>query len=87
MKIVETVVSDVDERFHLDLIKLCQKYNKGDTLPRLLAIASHAVGQILAMQNQRTMTARTGIDIIQANIEAGNRRVVDDLLDETHGNA
>lgn len=53
----------------------------------LLAIASHLVGQLVALQDQRTMTPEMAMDLIAANIQAGNDSAIDQLLTQTGGNA
>jgi hypothetical protein len=46
----------------------------------MLAIASNFVGKLMAMQDQRTMTPARAIEIVRANIEAGNKQAVDELM-------
>lgn len=53
----------------------------------LLAIASHLVGQLIALQDQRTMTAAMAMEIVMRNIEGGNADAIDPLLTQTGGRA
>lgn len=53
----------------------------------LLAIVSHMVGQLIALQDQRTMTPAMAMDLVAANIDAGNSSAIDQLLTQTGGNA
>ncbi len=45
----------------------------------ILAVMSHAVGGMLALQDQRTASVNEMMEMILDNIEAGNRQIVDDL--------
>lgn len=53
----------------------------------LLAVASHLVGQLVAMQDQRTMTPAMAMQVVVANIERGNLEAIDNLLLQTGGRA
>lgn len=53
----------------------------------LLAIASTMVGMLIANQDQRQITASMAMDVVAANIEAGNKRVRDELAAATAGSA
>jgi hypothetical protein len=57
-----------------------RKYGDKITSEEMLALSAHLVGQILAVQDQRTMTTAKGIEIIRANIEEGNKEAIDNLL-------
>jgi hypothetical protein len=46
----------------------------------LLAVAGNMVGKLMALQDQRTTTAAKAIETLNANIEAGNKQVVDELM-------
>lgn len=46
----------------------------------LLAVTSHLVGQIIALQDQRAMTPAMAMELVQSNIEAGNLSVFENLL-------
>lgn len=53
----------------------------------LLALTSHLVGQLIALQDQRSMTSAMAMQVVTSNIELGNREAVDRLLTETGGAA
>ncbi len=53
----------------------------GDELsaPDMLAIAAYTVGQLIALQDQRTMTPEAAMAVVTQNVEAGNRHVIEGL--------
>lgn len=53
----------------------------------LLAITSHFVGQLIALQDQRTMTPAMAMQIVSSNIQHGNREAIEPLLTQTRGTA
>ncbi len=53
----------------------------------LLAITSHLVGQLIALQDQRTTTPDMAMAIVIANIQEGNRSAIEPLLMQTGGQA
>lgn len=53
----------------------------------LLAVAAHLVGQLIAMQDQRTMTPAMAMQLVGQNIERGNLEAIDNLLLQTGGRA
>ncbi len=75
------------EAFYQDLVALLAKHGAGLPSDQMLAIAANAVGKILAMQDQRTMTSERAMQIVIRNIEAGNQHVIDDLTRKTSGRA
>lgn len=52
----------------------------------ILAIAAYTVGQLIALQDQRTITPSMAMEIVAKNIEAGNLHVIEGLT-ETEGSA
>lgn len=46
----------------------------------LLAIAAYFVGQLVALQDQRTMTSAMAMEIVVQNIEAGNQHAMHEVL-------
>ena len=42
----------------------------------MLALASHAVGQLIAFQDQRKMTPDLAMAVVSRNIEQGNREAM-----------
>ncbi len=75
-----------DMQLHADIAALIKRHLKPDTPERALAVAAQVVGQIIAMQDQRTMTHEMIWRIVGANIEEGNAAVFASLQD-TKGNA
>ena len=72
------------EAFRDDMVAALRKHQH---LPpdEMLAIASYFVGQLLAMQDQRKMTAAMGLQIVSINIEAGNQHVIAELAGAVPG--
>jgi len=61
----------------------------GQTLEadELLALTSHFVGQLVALQDQRVMTPAMAMEIVATNIQQGNRDAIEPLMTQTGGNA
>lgn len=53
----------------------------------LLAVTSHLVGQLIALQDQRRYTPAMVMQLVQDNIEQGNSEVVNGLLTGVGGHA
>ena len=53
----------------------------------LLAITAHLCGQLVALQDQRRMTPAMAIELVQQNLEQGNREVIENLLNAPGGEA
>lgn len=53
----------------------------------ILAILSHMVGQVIAIQDQRKYGSEEVVELVWQNIETGNAEVVDRLARETGGTA
>jgi len=53
----------------------------------LLAVTSHLVGQLIALQDQRRYTPAMVMQLVQDNIEQGNSEVVNGLLAAEGGHA
>jgi hypothetical protein len=47
----------------------------------VLAIAAYTVGQLVALQDQLTVTPAMAMEIVAANVEAGNAHVIEGLFD------
>ena len=73
--------------FRDDLVAVLKKHGDQLTASEMLALAAHLTGQLVAMQDQRAMTPSQAMEIVAANIEQGNREVIDGLLDSTGGTA
>jgi hypothetical protein len=46
----------------------------------ILAVFSHMVGQLIAMQDQRKVTPAMALQVVQENMQQGNREMVESLL-------
>ena len=55
--------------------------------PEMLAVASALVGQLMALQDQRTMTSAMAMEIVARNIEGANQAVIDNLQNSSAGRA
>lgn len=73
--------------FREALIALMAQHGRDMQADELLAIASHFVGQLIALQDQRTMTPAMAMEIVISNIQGGNADVIEPLLMQTGGNA
>lgn len=56
-----------------ELIAVIRKYGADLRADEILALAAYTVGQIIALQDQRTMTPAMAMEIVASNIEAGNQ--------------
>lgn len=72
--------------FREDVIKLLDKHCGGLPAVDMLALSAHLVGQMVALQDQRTITPDMAMEIVSANIEAGNAEVIASLR-KTKGSA
>lgn len=64
-----------------------EEHGKTLDAAELLAILSHLVGQVVALQDQRTVTPRMAMEVVMSNIEQGNGEAISHLLNETGGTA
>jgi hypothetical protein len=46
----------------------------------MLAVAAYFVGQLVALQDQRWMTPAMAMEIVAANIEAGNQHALAEVM-------
>ena len=67
--------------FRDDLVDVLRKHGGHLSAQEMLALSSHLVGQLIAMQDQRTTTSAMALEIVSKNIEQGNQEVIDGLLD------
>jgi len=65
--------------FRTDAIALLDKHAGHLDKKEMLALAAHLVGQIIAMQDQRTMRPDMAMEIVARNIEVGNAEVLANL--------
>ena len=72
--------------FRNDMLDLLARQPGSVPSDQLLAVAAYTVGQIAALQDQTKTSPAKAMLIVQKNIEAGNRHIVD-LLTKTEGSA
>lgn len=71
--------------FERDLNRLLKKHGN---IPadEMLALTSQLVGKLIALQDQRKYTPDMAMLVVSANIDAGNKAILSDLL-KTEGTA
>lgn len=84
-KIVDPTGAQV--AFRHALLEVMKQHGAALDAAELLAVASHLVGQLVAMQDQRTMTPAMAMALVGQNIERGNQEAIDSLLLQTGGHA
>jgi hypothetical protein len=67
--------------FRDDLITVFLKHGDNLSSVEMLALAAHFTGQLIALQDQRTMTPQRAMSIVANNIELGNQEVLDGISD------
>jgi len=70
-----------------ELAALISRHADKMSAKEVLAIAANIVGKLVAMQDQRTMTAAAAMEIVARNIELGNQQVFEELRIKTGGSA
>lgn len=63
----------------------CDRHNL--TSDEALALCAYITGVAIAQQDQHTMTGEMAIQIVIANIEAGNQTTINELMNNTGGAA
>ncbi len=71
--------------FRDSLIACMREHGSSMDAADLLAVASHFVGQLIALQDQRKWTSEKIMAMVSANIEQGNQEVIGGLLDAPAG--
>lgn len=84
---VYTEANATHEAFRMASIALLHQHAGHLPADEMLAVAAQMVGQITAMQDQRTMTVVRAEEIIYRNIEIGNASAVADLMSRAGGTA
>lgn len=74
-----TAPNDAHLAFRNDALELLRRHAGATDPTHLLAIASHMVGQIIAMLDQRAISPDMAMHIVMTNIEAGNAEVISQL--------
>lgn len=68
-----------------ELLEVAQRHMREVDALEILAMLSHLVGQCIAVQDQRTVSPRTALDVVYSNIERGNAEMVAQLADAPPG--
>ncbi len=63
-----------------DLCKLVSKHANELSSLQLLAIAGNMVGKLIAMQDQRSISAEQALEVVFHNLQAGNKQILDQLM-------
>lgn len=69
-----------------DIVKLLNKHAPKLSAAEMLAIAANMVGKLVALQDQRTMTADRAMQVVIANVELGNQQAIQ-AMSQPAGNA
>jgi hypothetical protein len=79
MKMKSTPPSPQHAAMRDELIAVIRKYGAHLRADEILALAAYTVGQIIALQDQRTMSPAMAMEIVAANIEAGNQHAMSEV--------
>lgn len=83
-----TIVSNSDHvTFYREMTATIDRHAGNLSAAEILALMSNVIGKLIAMQDQRTMTAERAMMIVGDNIEEGNREMFVSSILETKGNA
>ena len=77
MKTKSVEPSPVHLALRNELVAVATKYKDQLSAPDILSVTAFLVGQVMAFQDQRTMTPEQAINIVRANIEAGNQQAIE----------
>jgi hypothetical protein len=67
--------------FRDDVVAVLRKHAAHLSAPEMLALSAHLTGQIIALQDQRSMSPDRAMEIVAQNIEQGNKEVITGILD------
>lgn len=81
-----TLIKPQHTAFRNALVNVYREHGKGLDAQEMLALAAQLVGQLLAIQDQRRVSVEMCMEMISANIEAGNAQAIAELQ-KTGGNA
>jgi hypothetical protein len=62
-----------------DLCALVNKHADKLSAIELLAVAANMLGKLIAMQDQRIISAEQAMEVVARNIESGNQQIVAQL--------
>jgi uncharacterized protein YejL (UPF0352 family) len=80
-------VTPAHRAFRDDMIAVLQKHGGKLSAMEMLALASHLVGQLIALQDQRKVTHGLAIKLVMQNIERGNQEAITESLGTPRGSA
>ena len=80
MKIKSKTPTAEHHRIRDAMLAVIQKEMAEMDALEVLAIAAYTVGQLIALQDQRTVTPAMAMEIVASNIEAGNSHVIEGLM-------
>ena len=63
-----------------DLCRLVSKHANELSSLQLLAIAGNMVGKLIAMQDQRSISAEQALEVLFYNLQAGNQQILDQIM-------
>lgn len=78
MKTKTSVPTADHQAMRNELIAVMRKYGGKLRSDEVLALAAYTVGQLIALQDQRTMTPAMAMELVASNIEAGNQQAMAD---------
>lgn len=78
--------SPLHQEFNDAMKDVLERYKDRLNGMEMLAVASHLVGVLIALQDQNKVTTSMAMELVIKNIETGNAEALN-LLDETKGNA
>ena len=70
------VAAPEHEVAYQDIVALVRKHGEHLSAVEMLAIAANMLGQLCAMQDQRSLTPAMVMEIVAQNVEEGNRQAV-----------
>lgn len=73
--------------FRNDMLDVLSKHAGDLQANQMLSMAAYFVGQLIALQDQRTMTPAMAMDLVSINIEKGNQFQLGELTGAPAGNA
>lgn len=73
--------TEIHQHFSNDIKELLGKHKDKLSAMEMLALASHLVGALVALQDQRAHTPDAVMKLVRDNIEVGNKEVIDNLAD------
>jgi len=84
----EVKVDAVTQGFADDIFVVLNKHAGALPADVMLALSAYVTGQIMALQDQRKMTTGMAFEIIERNLQEGNRSIVEGMRDiKPGGNA